>query len=98
MLYSQSNTPSAPQAAKPEPSMPADLKKVAREICSLCGILMDNSATIEAVESRLSEVRAQALEEAAKICDESYKSRNLGDRSPRHLASAIRRRASGKDE
>jgi hypothetical protein len=92
-------TPSAPQAAKPEPPMPADLKKVAREIAYKC---------TEVVESRLqtlvAEVRAQAMEEAAKICDHetAYQSQYAHGiarepmRAMGHVISeVIRRRASG---
>jgi vacuolar-type H+-ATPase subunit H len=79
--------------------MPADLKKVAREIAYKC---------TEVVESRLqtlvAEVRAQAMEEAAKICDHetAYQSQYAHGiarepmRAMGHVISeVIRRRASG---
>jgi hypothetical protein len=59
--------------ARKEPPMPADLKKVAREIVDLGVCCYTNAMYAEQVESRLetlvSEVRAQAMEEAAKIAD-----------------------------
>jgi hypothetical protein len=70
--------------------MPADLKKVAGDVLSHFHSVNDYDAAF--LESRLqtlvSEVRAQAMEEAAKIAEEhDYPT-----------AQDIRRRASGKDE
>jgi hypothetical protein len=123
--------------------MPADLKKVAREIgndfADFClhyalykggtkgeercvtentaldiAVMQmtsddphDNAEFYEKLESRLSEVRAQAMEEAAKICDHetAYQSQYAHGiarepmRAMGHIISeAIRRCASGKDE
>jgi hypothetical protein len=75
--------------------MPADLKlrEVAKQIVKKCERIYDQTeAKEEFVASRLSEVRAQAMEEAADAWREEHKVIN----SPEERW--LRRRASGKDE
>lgn len=48
-----------------------------------------NREQAEAAERRL----AEAYERAAKVAEGSYHSKNLADRSPRHIATAIRKLA-----
>jgi hypothetical protein len=63
----------------------------------------DNAEFYEKLESRLAEVRAQAMEEAAKMIEGVYgpiddEQVQLIKRDRQQLAQLIRRRASGKDE
>jgi hypothetical protein len=88
--------------------MPADLKKVAREIVDLGMCCYTNAMFAEKVESRLqtlvSEVRAQAMEEAAakvQALANAYRDishpLNIAISDLEYLATDLRRRASGQD-
>jgi hypothetical protein len=79
--------------------MPADLKKVARELQDLFDSLDYHNSDIDLpaiefiLQTLVSEVRAQAMEEAGSMCIHE------GDREMLfRQAVAIRRRASGKEE
>jgi hypothetical protein len=80
--------------------MPADLKKVAKEIENhLEDFNLDGDEAEQFIESRLSEVRAQAMEEAANIADEERTGWMAeGIAASCSIARAIRRRASGKED
>jgi hypothetical protein len=90
--------------------MPADLKKVAREMLLALDnaeveSLMTHDGFIAIVESRLqtlvSEVRAQAMEEAASIADANARMwvSDDGNQACNEISEAIRRASgnSGKD-
>jgi hypothetical protein len=92
--------------------MPTDLKKVAREIVEEVLYHWDELHGLDKLESRLSEVRAQAMEEAASVACAYCQSSTPIDPSDAGLhlweadgkrwivacdAEDIRRRASGKE-
>jgi hypothetical protein len=83
--------------------MPADLKKVARELQDLFDSLDYHNSDIDlpAVEFILQTLVSQAMEEAAKIAEkenERWDYFNDGCRASQNIVREIRRRASGKEE
>lgn len=80
--------------AEPEQAIPEAVWKEAERVFTYASLLSINVQQINTVARALLSAelrgRTEQIEADARIAEAAYESRNLADRSPRHIAAAIR--------